>query len=257
MGESEAVRVERDGATFLVTLANPERRNVLTLAAIEQLTSAFEEAGDSDANGVILRAQGPVFSAGHDFTEMYEADLESVRHLFSRCSAMMMTIQSIPQPVVASVQGLATGAGCQLVATCDLAVASEDSSFATPGGKGGLFCTTPLVAVGRSIGRKRALEMAMTGDPIDAATALDWGLVNRVVAPGDLDVATSDLLARATRGSRRSKAIGKLAFYEQIDLEVGSAYTVATEVMATASVTPDAQESIEAFIEKRVARWTA
>ena len=257
MSESATVHAQRDGATITVTLSNPQRRNVLTLATIEQLISAFEDAGDSDATGVLLGAQGPVFCAGHDFTEMYEADLDDVRHLFSRCTAMMTLIQSIPQPVVASVQGLATGAGCQLVATCDLAVASEDSSFATPGGKGGLFCTTPLVAVGRSIGRKRALEMAMTGDPIDAPTALAWGLVNQVVAAKELETATHDLLARATRGSRRSKAIGKLAFYEQIDLELASAYDVATEVMASASLSADAQESIEAFIEKRTPRWPA
>jgi len=256
MSESATVQVQREGATINVTLSNPQRRNVLTLSAIEQLIAAFEGAGDSDATGVVLRARGTVFCAGHDFEEMYEADLASVRHLFSRCATMMTTIQSIPQPVVASVQGLATGAGCQLVATCDLAVASEDASFATPGGKGGLFCTTPLVAVGRAIGRKRALEMAMTGDPIDAATALEWGLVNEVVAASELDSATRHLLARATRGSRRSKAIGKLAFYEQIDLELASAYGVATEVMATASLSPEAQESIEAFIHKRTPRWT-
>jgi enoyl-CoA hydratase/carnithine racemase len=169
---------------------------------------------------------------------------------------MMETVQAIPQPVVARVHALATGAGCQLVASADLAVASEEATFCTPGGKGGLFCTTPMVAVGRAIGRKRALEMAMTGDPVDARTAADWGLVNQAVPPHQLDQATAELLERATRGSPASKGIGKQAFYAQIDLDQPKAYMHAIEVMASASQIPDAQEGIAAFMEKRHPKWS-
>jgi enoyl-CoA hydratase/carnithine racemase len=163
----------------------------------------------------------------------------------------MTTMQSIPQPVIARVHGLATAAGCQLVATCDLAVASEKAYFATPGGKGGWFCTTPMVAVSRAIGRKRALEMLMTGDPVDAQTAADWGLVNKVVPAERLDEETRSLLERATRGSVLSKGIGKQAFYAQIDLDQPKAYAYAVEVMASSALTEDAQEGMRAFLEKR------
>ena len=242
---------ERQRDTVTIWLNNPDRLNVLTLALMEELTHAFVEAGQSDATGVILAAKGRLFSAGHDFAEMANQDLETVQHLFGVCTTMMQTVQSIPQPVVARVHALATGGGCQLVATADLAVAAEEATFCTPGGKGGLFCTTPMVAVGRSIGRKRALEMAMTGDAIDARTAETWGLVNLVVPMNELDDACARLLRRATRGSATSKGIGKRAFYEQIEMSQSDAYVYATDVMARASLLPDAQESIAAFIEKR------
>jgi enoyl-CoA hydratase/carnithine racemase len=248
---------ERQGETVTIWLNNPDRLNVLTLALMEELTQAFLDVGESDATGVILAAKGRLFSAGHDFTEMADQDLESVRHLFGVCTTMMQTIQSIPQPVVARVQGLATGGGCQLVATADLAVAADGATFCTPGGKGGLFCTTPMVAVGRSIGRKRALEMAMTGDAIDAHTAETWGLINLVVPIDELDEACARLLRRATRGSAISKGIGKRAFYQQIGMDQNDAYAYATDVMAAASLLPDAQESITAFIEKRQPRFNA
>jgi enoyl-CoA hydratase/carnithine racemase len=164
---------------------------------------------------------------------------------------MMTLVQSIPQPVVASVQGIATGAGCQLVATCDLAVASEGASFATPGGRGGWFCSTPMVAVSRAIGRKRALEMLLTGDPIDARTAAEWGLVNRVVPAGELRAETEKLAHAASRGSTVSKAVGKQAFYAQIDLDQAHAYAYASEVMAMTAVAPDGREAIASFFEKR------
>lgn len=247
--------VEREGKTVTIWLNNPERRNVLTLEMLVELTDAFNEAGNSDATGVILAAKGPVYCAGHDFTEMVDRNLDDVRHLFQTCTRMMDTMQSIPQPVIARVHALATGAGCQLVATADLCVASDEATFCTPGGGGGLFCTTPMVAVGRAIGRKRALEMAMSGDAIDALTASEWGLVNRVVAPEDLDSATSSLLRRVTRGSSASKAIGKQAFYHQIDLDQAAAYEYAIEVMARESQSPDAQEGIAAFVEKRPPVW--
>jgi enoyl-CoA hydratase/carnithine racemase len=248
---------ERQRDTITIWLNHPERLNVLSLALMEELTQAFLDAGESDATGVILAAKGRLFSAGHDFAEMAHQDLESVRNLFGTCTTMMLTIQSIPQPVVARVHGLATGGGCQLVATADLAVASHDATFCTPGGKGGLFCTTPMVAVGRSIGRKRALEMAMTGDAIDARTAESWGLINLAVPASELEDASIRLLRRATRGSSSSKGIGKRAFYEQIDMAQNDAYAYATDVMAAASLTPDAQESIAAFIEKRQPKFGA
>ena len=223
---------------------------------LQALLDAFETVGGSDALGVILAANGPVFSAGHNFGDMHGADLPEVRSIFRLCTDLMETIQAIPQPVVAKVHALATAAGCQLVATCDLAVASEDASFAIPGGKGGLFCHTPLVAVARAVGRKRALELAMTGDPIDAHTAADWGLVNRVVPADELDAATLDLITRATRGSALSKGLGKQGFYAQVDLDQPKAYAYAVELMSAAAVTADAQEGIAAFLEKRHPKYS-
>jgi enoyl-CoA hydratase/carnithine racemase len=251
MGEFQHVLVKHEGELATITLNRPEKRNSLSLELMTELTSAFGEVGASDALGVVLAANGPVFSAGHSFADMAGADLAFLRHLLQVCTEMMDTIQAIPQPVCAKVHALATAAGCQLVATCDLAVASEDAGFALPGGKGGLFCHTPLVAVARNIGRKRALELAFSGDVIDAATAADWGLVNRVVPAGDLDAATTDLLQRCTRGSASSKAMGKQAYYAQIGLPQDAAYRYAIEVMAASATTPDAQEGVAAFLEKR------
>lgn len=256
MNEFHYVISERVRDTTTISLNHPDRLNVLSLELMSELTQAFRDVGASDATGVILAAKGRLFCAGHDFTEMAGRDLASAEHLFGVCTTMMKTIQSIPQPVVARVHALATGAGCQLVATADVAVAGQEATFCLPGGRGGLFCTTPLVAVGRSIGRKRALEMAMTGDAIDAATACSWGLVNVVVPTADLDTASAQMVRRVTRGSSVSKGIGKRAFYEQIDLDQDAAYDVATERMAAASLLPDAQESINAFIEKRQPRWS-
>jgi enoyl-CoA hydratase/carnithine racemase len=255
MRDHDYVLSQRDGATVTIWLNHPERLNVLSRALMFEMIEALEEAGSSDATGVVIGAKGRLFSAGHDFAEMAGQDLASVRTLFALCTRMMQTIQQIPQPVVARVHALATGAGCQLVASADLAVASEEASFCTPGGKGGLFCTTPMVAVGRGIATKRALEMAMSGDAIDARTALAWGLVNQVVPSAQLDEATETLVARVTRGSTLSKGVGKRAFYEQIGLDQASAYEMATEVMAAQSLTPDAQEGIAAFIEKRPPVW--
>ena len=248
---TEHVLVEREGAVVTVTLNQPEKRNALSLPVLKELTAAFVAVGKSDATGVVLAARGPVFSAGHNFGDMFGADYATTYEVFATCTNMMHTIQSIPQVVVAKVHALATAAGCQLVATCDLAVAVDTAAFAIPGGKGGLFCHTPLVAVARNVGRKRALEMALTGDAIDAATALEWGFVNAVVPAADLDEATLALLTRATRGSAASKAWGKQAFYRQIDMSANDAYTYATGMMAAAATTPDAQEGIAAFLEKR------
>jgi enoyl-CoA hydratase/carnithine racemase len=216
-----------------------------------ELTQAFREVGQGKARGVLLAAAGPVFSAGHDFRDMVGQDLEGMRALLRRCTELMGTVQSIPQPVVARIQGLATAAGCQLVATCDLAVASEDAEFATPGGKGGWFCTTPMVAVSRAVGRKRALELLLTGEHIDARTAAHWGLINRAVPADELDSAALELLRLATRGSTLSKGIGKQAYYAQIDLDQAKAYAYALEVMASSALTADGQEQIRSFVEKR------
>jgi len=245
------ILVERDGPVVTVTMNRPDRRNALSLEHLDELLDAFRTIGEGDALGVVLAANGPVFSAGHDFADMVDADLAAMRTLLDTCTQVMLTVQSIPQVVVAKVHALATAAGCQLVASCDLAVAAESAGFAAPGGKAGWFCTTPMVAIGRTMGRKRALEMALTGDRIDAATACDWGLVNRVVPDADLDAAVDDLLARATRGSASSKALGKRAFYTQIGMDLPQAYAYAVEVMAAASQTADARENVAAFLAKR------
>jgi len=249
------VLVERQGPFFTVTMNRPERRNALSLQHMRELIAAFRQVGESDARGVILAGNGPVFSAGHDFADMVGADLVAMRELLWTCTELMTTIQGLRQPVIARVHGLATAAGCQLVASADLAVAADGAGFATPGGKGGWFCHTPLVAVGRAIGRKQAMELALTGDTIDAATALQWGLVNRVVPADELDQATLDLLERATRGSAMSKAIGKQVFYAQLGMDQQQAYTYAVEVMAASSQTADAQEGMASFLEKRPAKW--
>src|SRR5499427_2279172 len=186
----------------------PERRNALSLAHMQELITALRQIGDSDALGVVLAGNGPVFCSGHDFADVVDADLLAVRSLLETCTELMTLIQRLPQPVVARVHGLATAAGCQLVASADLAVASEDAGFAAPGGKGGWFCHTPMVAIARNVGRKRAAELALTGEIIDARTALDWGLVNQVVPPAELDAAVIKLLERATQGSAQSKGIG-------------------------------------------------
>ena len=247
----DALSVRRTGATTTLTLTRPDRRNVLALEVLEALTDAVRTAGRSDARGVVLAAEGPVFSAGHDFADMADIDLEGARRLFRTCTDLMEAVQAIPQPVVARVHALATAAGCQLVASCDLAVAAESAGFALPGGRGGLFCHTPAVAVARAVGQKRALEMALTGDVVDAATAAEWGLVNRCVPDDELDAAVADLLGRATRGRRRSKGLGKQAFYAQVGRPQADAYGLAIEVMAAATQTPDAQEGVAAFLEKR------
>lgn len=246
-----AVRIDRDGDIATITLDRPEKRNALAVEVMTELTAALTDVGGSDALGIVLAATGPVFSAGHNFADMAGASLDEVTAVFELCTEMMQTLQRVPQPVCARVHALATAAGCQLVASCDLAVAAASAAFAIPGGKGGLFCHTPLVAVARNVGRKRALEMAFTGDPVDAATAADWGLINRVVPDDELDDAVADLMRRATRGSRDSKARGKAAFYRQIDMAQDLAYEFAVATMSEAAITPDAQEGIAAFLAKR------
>ena len=251
----EHILVGRSGDFATITMNRPQRRNALSLAHMRELISAFRDIGGSDTLGIILAGNGPVFSAGHDFAEVAERDLPGVRALLVTCTELMTVMQQVPQPVVARVHGLATAAGCQLVASADLAVAAEDAGFAAPGGKAGWFCHTPMVAVARNVGRKRAAEMALSGDVIDARTALDWGLVNQVVPAAQLDSAVQDLLDRVTRGSAESKGIGKQALYAQIDLDQPKAYAYAIEVMAATSQLPDAREGMRSFLEKRKPRW--
>ena len=249
------VVITRDGDFVTITMNRPERRNALSTQMLRSLVAAFDEVGRSDALGIVLAANGPVFSAGHDFADLAGADHAAVRNMLRICTELMTLIQHVPQPVVARVHGLATAAGCQLVATCDLAVATESAGFAAPGGKGGWFCHTPMVAIARNVGRKRAFEMAMSGDVVDARTAADWGLVNTVVPDAQLDSAVQDMLERVTRGSAESKAIGKQALYAQLDLGQRAAYDYAVEVMTATSQLPDAQEGIRAFLDKRKPEW--
>ncbi len=251
----EHVLVDRSGDFATITMNRPARRNALSAAHVRELIAAFTDVGGSDALGIVLAGNGPVFCAGHDFADVVDADLAAVRALLTTCTELMTLIQQVPQPVVARVHGLATAAGCQLVAAADLAVASADAGFAAPGGKGGWFCHTPMVAIARNVGRKRAAEMALSGDTIDARTALEWGLVNRVVPESQLDSATADLLERVTRGSAESKGIGKQALYAQIDLDQPKAYAYAVEVMAATSQLPDAREGMRAFLDKRKPSW--
>jgi enoyl-CoA hydratase/carnithine racemase len=255
MASYECITVAGEGPVVTITMNRPEQRNALSLVHLRELLDAFERVADTPATGVILAGNGPVFSAGHDFNDVAGADLESMRTLLSTCADVMLTMQRIPQVVIARVHGLATAAGCQLVASCDLAVAVDTAGFAAPGGKGGWFCTTPMVAIGRNVSRKQAMEIALTGDTISAETALAWGLVNRVVPADELDGAVVDLLGRATRGGRSSRAIGKQAFYTQIGMDLPQAYSYAVEVMAAASQTEDAREGVASFLEKRPPNW--
>jgi len=250
-----SVLVKQEGETARITLNRPERRNALPESMLRELLDAFEQVGASDATGIILAAEGPVFCSGHDFADVHGRDHASSRDLLQLCTSLMRAVQTVPQVVIARVHALATAAGCQLVASCDLAVAAESAGFALPGGKGGWFCHTPAVAVARTISRKHLMEMALTGDVVDAQTAAEWGLVNYTVPDDELDAAVEQLLARATRGSRASKALGKQTLRAQLDRPEDDAYALAIEVMAAASQTADATEGRNAFLEKRHPVW--
>lgn len=248
--------VVQSGTTASVTLDRPAKRNALSLELMEELTAALRQiAAAAETRAIVIAGAGPVFSAGHDLGEMVGREVGFYERLFDECVALMEAIHDVPQPVIARVHGMATAAGCQLVAACDLAVAAESARFATPGVRIGLFCSTPMVPLSRAIGRKRALEMLLTGDPIDAPTALEWGLVNRVVPDGELDRAVSELAAAVARSSPLIVGIGKKAFYEQIDLDEHRAYELTKSVMSRNSLTADAQEGICAFLEKRAPVW--
>jgi enoyl-CoA hydratase/carnithine racemase len=246
-----------DGQLGIITLNRPERRNALSLDLMVELISCLDEvAAEANVRAIILAASGKVFSSGHDLGEMVGRTVSDYRRLFDVCTELMAKIQSVPQPVIAQVQGVATAAGCQLVASCDLAIASDQAAFATPGVKIGLFCTTPMVALSRAVGRKRALEMLLTGKLVDAVTAAEWGLINRVVPAAELESATRELACSIAAASSFTVALGKQAYYAQIDLDQPKAYAYAKEVMTLNSLAHDAQEGISAFLEKRVACWT-
>lgn len=250
------IRVSEEDGTAEIRMCRPERRNALSEDHLRELLHAAQAVGAGKARGLVFSAEGPVFSAGHDFADMSGRSLDEMRRLLGVCRDLMLLLPRLPQVVLAQVEGLATAAGCQLVASCDLAVAGESARFAVPGGRGGWFCTTPGVALGRAVGRKRALEMLLTGDPIDAQQAAAFGLVNRVVPDGEVAAASRELLARATRGSALSKGIGKQAFHQQMDLDLPAAYAYASEVMAASFQTEDAREGVAAFLEKRPPRFT-
>lgn len=250
--------LDRIAGTAVVTLDRPERRNALSLELMRELTGLLDEfAADSGVRAVILAATGKVFSSGHDLNELADRPRREYETLFSACTALMTKLQSIPQPVIAEVRGLATAAGCQLVATCDLALADSTASFATPGVRIGLFCSTPMVALTRAIGRKRAMEMLLTGRPIDAPTAAEWGLINAVKPAESLREATLELAAQIATSSAMTVATGKRAFYAQIDQTQGAAYETACEAMTGNAEAADAQEGIAAFLGKRAPVWLA
>jgi enoyl-CoA hydratase/carnithine racemase len=253
-GPSVVVTVAERIAT--VRMARPERRNALSRALMHDLTAALAATGARDDVAVIvIEGEGPAFSAGHDLAELGTADNDELAAIFAACVEMMTLVHQLPQPVIAKVRGVATAAGCQLVAACDLAVCTESARFATPGVNIGLFCSTPMVPLSRSIGRKHALEMLLTGEMIDAATAERWGLVNRVVPEEALDDAVTALAHRIAAASADVVAIGKRAFYEQIDLDEAHAYEHTAPVMIANAQHPDAREGIRAFLDKRVPRW--
>lgn len=239
----------------VLTLDRPARRNPLSLETMRAATAALHELSGAGVGAIVVRAEGPAFSAGHDLSEMVDRSLDDEREIFAVCTELMETVQRVPQPVIAAVQGIAVAAGCQLVATCDLAVASAGAVFGTPGVRIGLFCSTPMVAVSRAIGRKRALQMLLTGEVVDAVTAADWGLINEVVDPGRVDERAFELARSVAQASPLTLRVGKQAFYRQIDLPQGRAYEEMREVMATNAMTCDAQEGMSAFLAKRAPVW--
>jgi len=247
----------QEGHLGVITLNRPERRNPLSVEMMTELIHALDDcASNKNVRAVILAAKGKAFSAGHDLSEMVDRSLDDYRHIFDICTQLMTKIQSVPQPVIAQVQGIATAAGCQLVATCDLAIASEEAQFATPGVKIGLFCSTPMVALSRAVGRKRALEMLLTGKLVDAATATEWGLINRAVPAADLESETRQMACRIAEASSFTVGLGKQAYYAQIDLDQAAAYAYTKEVMSKNATAHDAQEGICAFLDKRAPCWT-
>ena len=244
-----------DGIAF-ITLNDPARRNPLSSAMMRELLDRLRSAErDAGVRVVALRAKGPAFSAGHDLRELANGDIEEQTAVFDLCTRLMESVRLLPKPVIAQIGGIATAAGCQLVATCDLAVASTDAAFATPGVDIGLFCTTPGVALGRAVPRKRAMEMLLTGTPISADAALESGLVNRVVPPADLESETLALARKVASAPAGVVAIGKSAFHRQMALDRPSAYDLAQRVMVENLQTADAKEGISAFLEKRQPNW--
>ncbi|AZG48703.1 enoyl-CoA hydratase [Gordonia insulae] len=251
------VEIAVDAPLGIITLSAPQRRNPLSTRTMRAVTAALRRFdADPEVRVVIVRALGPAFSAGHDLTELVDRTLEDERAVFATCTELMTAVHAVRQPVIAEVAGLAFAAGCQLVATCDLAVAGVSARFATPGVRIGLFCSTPMVALTRAIGRKRAMRMLLTGDPIDATTAADWGLVGEVVADDELAATVRDVALRIASSSASTLSIGKRAFYDQLDRREDEAYELMQETMAVNAMTCDAQEGMSAFLAKRAPVWT-
>jgi enoyl-CoA hydratase/carnithine racemase len=248
--------VRADGAAARIALNRPEKRNALSLELMEEMIAALREVSTQEpTRAIVVEGAGPAFSAGHDLSEMIGEERDFLDRLFDTCKVMMETIHELPQPVIAKVHGIATAAGCQLVAACDLAIAAEGTRFATPGVKIGLFCSTPMVPVSRAVGRKRAMQMLLTGEPINAATALDWGMVNRVVPLEELEPAVLELVHAIARSSSYTVATGKRAFYSQVDQTETDAYEHCKLVMTKNALAHDAQEGMAAFLQKRQAVW--
>jgi enoyl-CoA hydratase/carnithine racemase len=252
----EHILVEADGPVARVTMNRPDKRNALSLAHMRELADCLRAIGEArEAHVVVLAGNGPAFCAGHDLSEMVGRDPEAYRRIFDVCCELMETVQAIPQPVIGQVHGVATAAGCQLAATCDLVVASEEARFATPGVRIGLFCSTPMVALSRAIGRKKAMEMLLTGDFISAEEALAEGLVNRVVPAGELEAETRRLAEKICEASPLVVGVGKQAFYRQVEMPVEQAYAYTKEIMSFNASFADAQEGMCAFLEKRKPEW--
>lgn len=253
---TEILTAERTDSIVRLTLNRPEKRNALSVEMIAGLDAAFTAlADDKSAHVIILASKGTVFSSGHDLKEMHGRTEEEYAQIFSNCSRMMQRIQQLPQPVIAQVQGMATAAGCQLVAACDLAVASRNASFATPGVRIGLFCSTPMVPLMRSVPTKVAMEMLLTGQPISAERAANVGLINQVVDPMDLEMVTLDLARSITQASAATIGLGKAAFYRQYAMTSTAAYSDANATMTQNALIHDAQEGIGAFLQKRAPNW--
>jgi enoyl-CoA hydratase/carnithine racemase len=254
---ASGLAVEVRGPVATWTLDRPGKRNALSVGLLTELEQAVSRtATDRSVRVVVLAARGPVFSSGHDLSEMTGCPEAKYRDLFALCSRVMLGLRRLPQPVIARVQGTATAAGCQLVAACDLAVAAEEATFATPGVKIGLFCTTPMVPLVRAVPPKAAMEMLLTGKPITARRALELGLVNRVVPAAELDAAVQEYVDAILAASPLTVRMGKAAFYDQLALDEAEAYERATEVMTENAGCRDAQEGMQAFLQKRRPQWT-
>ncbi|MBX7144800.1 MAG: enoyl-CoA hydratase/isomerase family protein [Oligoflexia bacterium] len=247
----EFVKIEQQGDIARLILARAQRRNALSYAMLLELQSALQELATARARVLVLAADGPVFCSGHDFADLAGKQRAEIAELVQLCTHVMQLVRALPMPSIAAVQGGALGAGCQLALTCDLIVAADDSYFQTPGGKGGWFCTTPGVAVARSLGACRALEMLLLGEPVVARQALEWGMINRICPREKLTEVVAELAAAAAKGSRAAKAFGKSAFYKQCELVEHEAYSYATEAMIESAMFADAQENFRAFVEKR------
>jgi enoyl-CoA hydratase/carnithine racemase len=257
MPEKDILLYRIDNGVATLTLNRPDQYNALSRELLDMLSDTLDGiARDSTIRAVVISANGRAFCAGHDLKQMRQnADMESQNQLFGKCSDVMMKLVNLPQPVIARVHGMATAAGCQLVATCDLAVSADNVQFAVSGVRVGLFCSTPAVALSRNINRKQAMEMLLTGEFIDAKTALHYGLVNKVVAPDQLDHAVDDLVDKIIRHPETVISLGKKLFYQQLNQDLNSAYATATDAITGNMMLDETKEGIDAFIEKRPPNW--